>query len=66
MQVVETSRLGDLKPGTLFRFSDKKTIYRIIAAGSLYVQYENPKRENSIWEIGYDQKKFNQLVEVVK
>lgn len=57
--------LENLKPGTLFKFVDKKTIYRIIAAQHLYVQYENPKRKNSIWEIGSHQKKFNQPVEIV-
>lgn len=50
--------LENLKPGTLFKFIDNKTIYRIIAAKHLYVQYENPRRKNSIWEIGSHQKKI--------
>jgi|GEM_PF-5496714 len=45
--------LEHLKPGTLFRFADKKTVYRVIQASWMFVQYENPKREHSIWEIGY-------------
>lgn len=55
-----------LAPGTLFRFPGKKTVYRILRAGWLFVQYENPKRKDSLYEIGYHQKKFNQLVEVVE
>lgn len=53
-----------LKINQLFSFPGKKAVYRVVNKTDFFIQYENVKRENSLYEVGYHQKAWYKPVEI--
>jgi hypothetical protein len=57
----------NLKTGDVFKFTDKKTVYKVLAKTQFYIQFEDNdfKINNTLIEAGYKQKAFYKEVEVI-